>query len=117
MVKKPKPTTRTGLEGPEKPTPMDLSPPHILATLVGSGVGFVYLNFGRSEADWPLAASGLALMTYGFLLQFAALDRRGSVRVQALLLTCPRDRDQESTVIFSSAKRLLAQMMHPSLGG
>jgi hypothetical protein len=48
---------------------MDLSPPHILATLVGSGVGYVYLSYGRSEADWPLAASGLALMTYGFFLR------------------------------------------------
>jgi hypothetical protein len=66
MVKKPKPTTRTGLEGPEKLTPMDLSLPNIMANLVGSGVGYVYLSYGRSEADWPLAASGLALMTYGF---------------------------------------------------
>jgi hypothetical protein len=66
MVKKPERTTRTGLEGPEKPTPMDLSPPQIMATLVGSGVGFVYLSYGRSEADWPLAASGLALMTSSF---------------------------------------------------
>jgi hypothetical protein len=66
MVKKSKPTTRTGLEWSEKPTPMDLSPPQIMATLVGSGVGFVYLSYGRSEADWPLAASGLALMTSSF---------------------------------------------------
>jgi hypothetical protein len=66
MVKKPKSTARTGLEGPEKPTPMDLSLPHIMATLIGSGAGCVYLSYGRSEADWPLAASGLALMTYSF---------------------------------------------------
>jgi hypothetical protein len=66
MAKKPEATTRTGLERPEKPTPMDLSLPHIMATLVGSGVGYVYLSYGRSEADWPLAASGLALMTYSF---------------------------------------------------
>jgi hypothetical protein len=66
MVKKPKPTTRTGLEGPEIPTPMDLSPPPIMATIVGSGVGYIYLSYGRREADWPLAASGLVLMTSGF---------------------------------------------------
>ena len=66
MVKKSKPTTRTGLEWSEKPTPMDLSLPHILATHVGSGVGYVYLSYGRNEADWPLVASGLALMTSSF---------------------------------------------------
>jgi hypothetical protein len=66
MVKQSKPTTRTGLEGPEKPTPMDLSPPPIMATIVGSGVGYIYLSYGRREADWPLAASGLALMTSSF---------------------------------------------------
>jgi hypothetical protein len=47
---------------------MDLSLPHILATLGGSGVGYVYLSYGRSETDWPLAASGLALMMYSFFL-------------------------------------------------
>jgi hypothetical protein len=45
---------------------MDLSLPHAMATLVGSGVGYIYLSYGRSEADWPLAAAGLALMTYCF---------------------------------------------------
>jgi hypothetical protein len=51
MVKTPKPTPRTGLEGPEEPTPMDLSLPQIMATLVGSGISYVYLSYGRRKAD------------------------------------------------------------------
>jgi hypothetical protein len=47
---------------------VDLSLPHIMATLVGSGVGYVYISYGRSEADWLLAASGLALMTYSLFV-------------------------------------------------
>jgi uncharacterized membrane protein len=47
---------------------MDLSLPHIMAALLGSGVGFVYFSYGRSQADWPLVASGLALMTYSYFV-------------------------------------------------
>jgi hypothetical protein len=47
---------------------MDLNLPQIMATLVGSGVGYVYFSYGRSQADWPLAASGVALMTYSFFI-------------------------------------------------
>jgi hypothetical protein len=64
---------------------MDLSLPHIMATLVGSGVGYVYLSNGRSEADWPLAESGLALMTYSFF--FTSL--LGIVVVGAAIAVAP----------------------------
>lgn len=47
---------------------MDLSLSHIMATLFGSGVGYVYFSYGRSQSDWPLTASGVALMTYGFFV-------------------------------------------------
>ena len=47
---------------------MNLSLPQIVATLVGSGVGYVYLSYGRSQTDWPLAASGLTLMTYSLFV-------------------------------------------------
>jgi hypothetical protein len=47
---------------------MDLNPANIMAALVGSGVGYLYFNYGRKEADWPLIASGLALMTYSYFI-------------------------------------------------
>ena len=47
---------------------MDLSPSHIMATLVGSGVGYVYFSYGRHQADWPLVASGVGLMTYSYFV-------------------------------------------------
>lgn len=47
---------------------MDLSFPHIMAGLVGSGVGYVYFSYGRSQEDWPLVASGLALMAYTYFV-------------------------------------------------
>jgi hypothetical protein len=47
---------------------MDLSPPHIMAGIVGSALGYVYFSYGRSQAEWPLVASGLALMTYSFFV-------------------------------------------------
>ncbi len=47
---------------------MDLSPSHLLATLVGSALGYIYFSYGRSQVDWPLVASGIALMTYGFFI-------------------------------------------------
>jgi hypothetical protein len=51
-----------------KRTPMDLNPLQILAALVGSAIGYVYFSYGRSQADWPLVASGVALMTYSFFI-------------------------------------------------
>jgi hypothetical protein len=47
---------------------MDLSLPNILASLVGSGVGYVYVSYGRSESDWPLVSAGVALMTYSYFV-------------------------------------------------
>jgi hypothetical protein len=40
----------------------------IMAMLVGSAVGYVYLSWGRSQSDYPLAISGLALMTYSYFI-------------------------------------------------
>jgi hypothetical protein len=51
-----------------KRTPMDLNPLQILAALVGSALGYVYLSYGRSQEDWPLVASGIALMAYSFFV-------------------------------------------------
>jgi hypothetical protein len=47
---------------------MDLNPLQILAALVGSALGYVYFSYGRSRADWPLVASGIALMAYSFFV-------------------------------------------------
>jgi hypothetical protein len=47
---------------------MDLSFPQIMAALLGSCVGYVYFSYGRSQADWHLVASGLALMTYSYFV-------------------------------------------------
>jgi hypothetical protein len=47
---------------------MDLNPPQILAALVGSALGYVYFSYGRSQEDWPLVASGIALMAYSFFV-------------------------------------------------
>ncbi len=47
---------------------MDLNPISILAALVGSGIGYVYFSFGRSQSDWPMVASGIALMTYSYFI-------------------------------------------------
>jgi hypothetical protein len=90
MAKMPKPARRTGLEGPEKPTPMDLSLPPIMTTLVGSGVGYVYLSYGRSEADWPLAASGLALMTYSYFFTSLLWIVVGGAAIAVAPFTCRR---------------------------
>jgi hypothetical protein len=49
-------------------TPMDLNLPQIMVALVGSGVGYFYFRYGRSQEDWPLVASGLALMTYSYFI-------------------------------------------------
>jgi hypothetical protein len=49
-------------------TSMELSLPNIMATLVGSGIGYVYFSYGRSQSDWPLASSGVALMTYSYFV-------------------------------------------------
>ncbi len=46
----------------------DISLPHILVSLVGSGVGYVYLSYGKSQADWGLVSSGLLLMTYSYFV-------------------------------------------------
>ncbi len=47
---------------------MNLSLPNILIMLVGSGVGYVYLSWARTESDVPLAVSGLALMVYSYFV-------------------------------------------------
>src|SRR4051794_19007125 len=52
----------------ENPMNLDFSQPSIIAMLVGSSVGYIYLSWGRSQSDYPLAASGLALMTYSYFI-------------------------------------------------
>ncbi len=47
---------------------MDLNPVSILAMLVGSGIGYVYFSYGRSQSDWPMVASGIGLMTYSYFI-------------------------------------------------
>jgi uncharacterized membrane protein len=47
---------------------LNFSLPSIMAMLVGSAVGYIYLSWGRSQSDYPLAASGLALMTYSYFI-------------------------------------------------
>jgi hypothetical protein len=47
---------------------MDLSLSQIMAALLGSGVGYVYFSYGRSQSDWPLTASGVALMSYSYFV-------------------------------------------------
>ena len=47
---------------------LNFSLPGIMAMLVGSAVGYIYLSWGRSQSDYPLAASGLALMTYSYFI-------------------------------------------------
>jgi hypothetical protein len=47
---------------------IDLNLLHILVSVAGSGVGYVYLSWGRSEANWTLVASGLGLMTYSYFV-------------------------------------------------
>ena len=51
-----------------KRTPMDLNPLQILAALVASALGYVYFSYGRSQEDWPLVVSGIALMAYSFFV-------------------------------------------------
>jgi hypothetical protein len=64
---------------------MDLSPPHIMAAIVGSALGYVYFHYGRSQADWPLVASGLGLMTYSVFVT----SMIGLVLVGAALAAAP----------------------------
>jgi hypothetical protein len=47
---------------------LELSLPHILVSLVGSGIGYVYLSYGRTQADWSLITAGLGLMTYSYFV-------------------------------------------------
>lgn len=51
---------------------LNLSLPAILVMLVGSAVGCVYLSWARSESDFALAASGLALMVYSYFISSLA---------------------------------------------
>ena len=48
--------------------PMDLNPLQILAALVGSAFGYIYLSYGRSQGDCALVASGIALIAYSFFV-------------------------------------------------
>lgn len=38
----------------------------ILVNLLFSGVGFVYLSFGRRTSNFPVMLTGIALMAYGY---------------------------------------------------
>jgi hypothetical protein len=47
---------------------LDLNPTSILASLIGSTVGFVYVRLGRSESDWSLIGPGIGLMAYSYFV-------------------------------------------------
>ncbi len=47
---------------------MNLNPTSILASIVGSCIGYVYFSYGRSQSDWPMVASGIGLMTYSYFV-------------------------------------------------
>ena len=40
----------------------------IMATIAGSGLGFIYFSFGRQQGDLPLILSGIALMSYSLFV-------------------------------------------------
>ncbi len=47
---------------------LNFSLPGIMAMLVGSAVGYIYLSWGHSQSDYLLAASGIALMAYSYFI-------------------------------------------------
>ena len=64
---------------------MDLNPSQIMAAIAGSALGYVYFHYGRSQSDWPLVASGLALMTYSVFVA----STLGLVLIGAALAAAP----------------------------
>lgn len=48
---------------------MDLTPAGLLIGLVFSGVGLVYLRFGKKQDNWPIMFTGLALLVETYMVK------------------------------------------------
>ena len=59
---------------------MSASPLWLFLSLIPGGVGFVLLTYGKKQAQWTLAASGIVFMVYPYFTEsIAALVAVGVV--------------------------------------